>query len=147
MARASYSTTPLLRSLVHHPQGVILVFSRSETVNNRLHSLSMKTECVNFIDVWQKLDICQFGGLLRDALHYKNQDNTTNQCKPIQYNTTNTIKKISNKSNTHQLCSKRSEPCSFRLLLMTPVQFCTWDPLQSFEVKLWRHEVNIRFCL
>ena len=25
MARASYSTTPLLRSLVHRPQGVILV--------------------------------------------------------------------------------------------------------------------------
>ena len=27
MARASYSTTPLLRSLVHRPQGVILVTS------------------------------------------------------------------------------------------------------------------------
>ena len=26
MARASYSTTPLLRSLVHRPQGVILVY-------------------------------------------------------------------------------------------------------------------------
>ena len=27
MARASYSTTPLLRSLVHRPQGVILVYT------------------------------------------------------------------------------------------------------------------------
>ena len=30
MARASYSTTPLLRSLVHRPQGVILVTSERE---------------------------------------------------------------------------------------------------------------------
>ena len=30
MARASYSTTPLLRSLVHRPQGVILVVITSE---------------------------------------------------------------------------------------------------------------------
>ena len=29
MARASYSTTPLLRSLVHRPQGVILVIRSS----------------------------------------------------------------------------------------------------------------------
>ena len=31
MARASYSTTPLLRSLVHRPQGVILVVSALDT--------------------------------------------------------------------------------------------------------------------
>ena len=30
MARASYSATPLLRSLVHRPQGVILVTSERE---------------------------------------------------------------------------------------------------------------------
>ena len=29
MARASYSTTPLLRSLVHRPQGVILVLTET----------------------------------------------------------------------------------------------------------------------
>ena len=46
------------------------VFSRSESVNNRLRSLCNKTDRVSFIDVRQKLDRCQFGGLVRDAIHY-----------------------------------------------------------------------------
>ena len=46
------------------------VFSRSESVNNRLRSLCNKTDRVGFIDVRQKLDRCQFGGLVRDAIHY-----------------------------------------------------------------------------
>ena len=46
------------------------LFSRSESVNNRLRSLCNKTDRVGFIDVRQKLDRCQFGGLVRDAIHY-----------------------------------------------------------------------------
>ena len=38
----------------------------------------------------------------------------------------------SSKSNTYQICSKRPEPCSFRLLLMTPVQICTCEPLKGY---------------
>ena len=47
-----------------------LVFSRSESVNNRLHSLCMETTGVTFIDLRQDLDMCPFTGLVRDALHY-----------------------------------------------------------------------------
>ena len=47
-----------------------LVFSRSESVNNRLHSLCMKTTGITFIDLRQDLDRCPFTGLVRDALHY-----------------------------------------------------------------------------
>ena len=36
MARASYSTTPLLRSLVHRPQGVILVIYHAITVHLKM---------------------------------------------------------------------------------------------------------------
>ena len=47
-------------------------------------------------------------------------------------------------SNTYQICSNRSEPCSIRLLLMTSVQLGICDPRkghlrhrrrQSFEVR------------
>ena len=36
--------------------------------------------------------------------------------------------KNSNASNTYQICSNRSEPCSIRLLLMNSVQLCLCDP-------------------
>ena len=36
--------------------------------------------------------------------------------------------KNSNASNTYQICSNRSEPCSVRLMLMTSVQICICDP-------------------
>ena len=46
MARASYSTTPLLRSLVHRPQGVILVLrhlsSRKKSINLGAEAGSVK---------------------------------------------------------------------------------------------------------
>ena len=48
------------------------IFSRSESVNNRLHSLCKGTAGVNFIDLRQQLDRCPFTGLVRDALHYNN---------------------------------------------------------------------------
>ena len=48
------------------------VFSRSESVNNRLRSLCLKTENVNFIDLRHKLEGCQFNGLFRDCVHYNN---------------------------------------------------------------------------
>ena len=34
----------------------------------------------------------------------------------------------SNASNTYQICANRSEPCSIRLLLVTSVQVCIYDP-------------------
>ena len=34
---------------------------------------------------------------------------------------------------THQICSNRSEPCSFRLMVMTPVHFCICDPLKCYS--------------
>ena len=46
------------------------VYSRSESVNNRLRSLCMKTHGVKFIDLRQQLDKCTYTGLARDALHY-----------------------------------------------------------------------------
>ena len=45
MARASYSTTPLMRSLVHRPQGVILVTSeRAQRAERVLSYLREKSE-------------------------------------------------------------------------------------------------------
>ena len=46
MARASYSTTPLLRSLVHRPQGVILVITseRAQRAERVLSYLREKSE-------------------------------------------------------------------------------------------------------
>ena len=38
-------------------------------------------------------------------------------------------------SNTSQICSNRSEPCSFRLLLMTPMQICICNPWKV----IWGH--------
>ena len=46
------------------------VYSRSESVNNRLHSLCMTTAGVSFIDMRQQLDGCPFTGLAKDAVHY-----------------------------------------------------------------------------
>ena len=46
------------------------IFSRSESVNNRLRSLCMGTAGVRFIDLREQLDRCPFTGLARDALHY-----------------------------------------------------------------------------
>ena len=39
MTRASYSATPLLRSLVHRPQGVILVEEVSRETSKHFHGL------------------------------------------------------------------------------------------------------------
>ena len=46
------------------------IFSRADSVNNRLRSLCLKTPGVNFIDTREQLDRCPFTGLVRDALHY-----------------------------------------------------------------------------
>ena len=46
------------------------IFSRSESVNNRLHSLCSRTPGVEFIDLRQQLNRCPFNGLTKDALHY-----------------------------------------------------------------------------
>ena len=48
------------------------IYSRSESVNNRLHSLCMRTAGVTFIDLRQCLDRCPFTGLMRDGIHYNN---------------------------------------------------------------------------
>ena len=49
---------------------------------------------------------------------------------------------------THQICSTRSEPCSFRLMVMTPGPFLHMWPLERlFKVIQWRHKVNICFYL
>ena len=46
------------------------IFSRSESVNNRLRSLCIETTGVRFIDLREELDRCPFTGLARDGLHY-----------------------------------------------------------------------------
>ena len=46
------------------------IFSRSESVNNRLCSLCTSMPGVRFIDLREQLDGCPFAGLARDALHY-----------------------------------------------------------------------------
>lgn len=45
------------------------MFSRSESVNNRLQLLCPKTG-IGFIDLRARLERCQFSGLARDAVHY-----------------------------------------------------------------------------
>ena len=45
------------------------IFSRSESVNNRLRSLCSKTD-IKFIDLREKLEVCKFNGLFKDAVHY-----------------------------------------------------------------------------
>ena len=45
------------------------IFSRTESVNNRLRSLC-PTSGISFIDLRPRLEISQFCGLLRDAVHY-----------------------------------------------------------------------------
>ena len=46
------------------------IFSRSESVNNRLRSLCTNMPGVRFVDLREQLDRCPFTGLSRDALHY-----------------------------------------------------------------------------
>ena len=46
------------------------LFSRSESVNNRLRTLCSKLNGVSFVDLRQRLESCPFSGLLRDAVHY-----------------------------------------------------------------------------
>ena len=46
------------------------IFSRSESVNSRLHSMCSKSNDVTFIDLRHQLDSCPFNGMARDALHY-----------------------------------------------------------------------------
>ena len=46
------------------------IFSRSESVNNRLCSLCSKSSGISFIDLRQKLDRCQCNGIQRDGVHY-----------------------------------------------------------------------------
>ena len=50
----------------------------------------------------------------------------------------------SNASNTYQICSNRSEPCSIRLLLMTSVQLCICDPWKG---PLRSNNDIVHFCL
>ena len=45
------------------------IFSRSESVNNRLRSLCFNTD-VKFIDLRAKLEACKFNGLFKDDVHY-----------------------------------------------------------------------------
>ena len=46
------------------------IFSRTESVNSRLHSMCLKSNDVSFIDLRHQLDNCPFNGMARDALHY-----------------------------------------------------------------------------
>ena len=46
------------------------VYSRAESVNNRLHSLCPKLAGIEFLDLRQCLDRCPFTGLVRDGVHY-----------------------------------------------------------------------------
>ena len=48
MARASYSTTPLLRSLVHRPQGVILVVDPELSWNAHISNVVRKCYAILF---------------------------------------------------------------------------------------------------
>ena len=50
----------------------------------------------------------------------------------------------SNASNTYQICSNRSEPCSIRLLLMISVQLCICDPRKGH---LRSNNDKVRFCV
>ena len=57
------------------------IFSRSESINNRLRHLCPKSKIV-FIDLRAKLERCQFSGLARDAVHY-NRAGATQALKMI----------------------------------------------------------------
>ena len=57
------------------------IFSRSESINNRLRHLCPKSNIV-FIDLRAKLERCQFGGLARDTVHY-NRAGATQALKMI----------------------------------------------------------------
>ena len=46
------------------------IYSRAESVNNRLNSLCTKMADITFIDLRQQLDRCPFTGLVKDAVHY-----------------------------------------------------------------------------
>ena len=46
------------------------IFSRSESVNNRLRSLCANMPGIRFIDLREQLATCPFAGLARDGLHY-----------------------------------------------------------------------------
>lgn len=48
------------------------IFSRSDSVNNRLDSLCKQLPGIMFIDLRKRLESCPFGGLTKDALHYNN---------------------------------------------------------------------------
>ena len=49
------------------------IFSRSESVNNRLRTFCSKAPGISFIDLRPKLDKCPFSGIHRDGLHYNRQ--------------------------------------------------------------------------
>ena len=51
------------------------IFSRTESVNNRLRSLC-PTSGISFIDLRPRLETSQFSGLLRDAVHYNKVGST-----------------------------------------------------------------------
>ena len=46
------------------------IYSRAESVNNRLCSLCVDKPGITFIDLRRQLDRCKFSGLAKDALHY-----------------------------------------------------------------------------
>ena len=46
------------------------IFSRTESVNSRLHSMCLRSNDVSFIDLRHQLDHCPFNGMSRDGLHY-----------------------------------------------------------------------------
>ena len=62
------------------------MYSRAESVNNRLRSISQKTAGVGFVDLREKLDRCHFSGLTRDAVHY-NRAGAANASKMITAST------------------------------------------------------------
>ena len=59
-----------LCSVASRKDGGSFLFSRSESVNNRLYSLCSKDERVCFIDLRQRLGGCPFDGLARDGVYY-----------------------------------------------------------------------------
>ena len=62
------------------------VYSRAESVNNRLRSISQKTAGKSFVDLRETLDRCHFSGLSRDAVHY-NRAGAANALKMITAST------------------------------------------------------------
>ena len=57
-------------SVASRKDGGSFLFSRSESVNNRLYSLCLNDDNVSFIDLRQRLGGCPFDGLARDVVHY-----------------------------------------------------------------------------